>query len=99
MSDLQLVDTGNPAGPPIVWLGSIGSSAAMWDRQLPAFDADHRCVLIEHPGQMTHASVTGTQAEVEDTLLRLSVGIENEADLIGDLKQALEVVVPATAIR
>jgi cystathionine gamma-synthase len=55
--------------------------------------------LIEHPGQMTHASVAGTQAEVEDTLLRLSVGIENEADLIGDLKQALEVVVPATAIR
>jgi cystathionine gamma-synthase len=55
--------------------------------------------LIEHPGQMTHASVAGTEAEVEDTLLRLSVGIENEADLIGDLKQALEVVVPATAIR
>ena len=54
--------------------------------------------LIEHPGQMTHASVAGTQAEVEDTLLRLSVGIENEDDLVGDLKQALEVVVPATAI-
>ena len=34
--------------------------------------------LIEHPGQMTHASVAGTEAEVEDTLLRLSVGIENE---------------------
>jgi cystathionine gamma-synthase len=48
---------------------------------------------------MTHASVAGTEAEVEDTLLRLSVGIENESDLIGDLKQALEVVVPATAVR
>jgi cystathionine gamma-synthase len=48
---------------------------------------------------MTHASVAGTEAEVEDTLLRLSVGIENEADLIGDLMQALEVVVPATAVR
>ncbi|MCC7022318.1 MAG: cystathionine gamma-synthase [Thermomicrobiales bacterium] len=55
--------------------------------------------LIEHPGQMTHASVAGTGAEVEETLLRLSVGIENEADLIADLKQALEVVVPATAAR
>jgi cystathionine gamma-synthase len=55
--------------------------------------------LIEHPGRMTHASVAGTGAEVEDTLLRLSVGIENEGDLIGDLKQALEVVVPAAAIR
>ena len=55
--------------------------------------------LIEHPGQMTHLSVAGTGAEVEDTLLRLSVGIEHEADLISDLKQALEVVVPATAVR
>jgi cystathionine gamma-synthase len=52
--------------------------------------------LIEHPGQMTHASVAGTGAEVEDTLLRLSVGIENEGDLIEDLKQALAVVVPAS---
>jgi cystathionine gamma-synthase len=55
--------------------------------------------LIEHPGQMTHASVAGTVAEVEDTLLRLSVGIENEADLIGDLRQALEAVVPVAAMR
>jgi cystathionine gamma-synthase len=55
--------------------------------------------LIEHPGQMTHLSVAGTGAEVEDTLVRLSVGIENEADLIGDLKQALEVVVPAAVMR
>jgi cystathionine gamma-synthase len=53
--------------------------------------------LIEHPGQMTHASVAGTGAEVEDTLIRLSVGIENDADLIADLKQALEAVVPAGA--
>jgi cystathionine gamma-synthase len=55
--------------------------------------------LIEHPGQMTHVSVAGTVAEVEDTLLRLSVGIENEADLIGDLRQALEAVVPVAAAR
>jgi cystathionine gamma-synthase len=55
--------------------------------------------LIEHPGQMTHASVAGTGAEVEDTLIRLSVGIENEADLLADLKQALEVAVPVAAVR
>ena len=48
---------------------------------------------------MTHASVAGTAAAVEDTLLRLSVGIENEVDLIGDLAQALEAVVPATVAR
>ena len=45
--------------------------------------------LVEHPGQMTHASVAGTGAEVEDTLIRLSVGIEHESDLIADLRQAL----------
>jgi len=55
--------------------------------------------LIEHPAQMTHASVAGTGAEVEQTLLRLSVGIENEADLVADLRQALEAVVPAAAMR
>lgn len=51
--------------------------------------------LIEHPGQMTHASVAGTGAEVEDTLVRLSVGIENRDDLLRDLEQALKVAAPA----
>ena len=45
--------------------------------------------LIEHPGQMTHASVAGSPLEVPDNLLRLSVGIETAADLIADLEQAL----------
>ena len=48
--------------------------------------------LIEHPAQMTHASVAGTGAAVEESLIRLSVGIENEADLIADLEQALAAV-------
>ena len=45
--------------------------------------------LIEHPARMTHASVSGTQLEVPDDLIRLSVGIEDIRDLIGDLDQAL----------
>jgi cystathionine gamma-synthase len=45
--------------------------------------------LIEHPGAMTHASTAGSQLEVPDDLVRLSVGIEDIADLIGDLEQAL----------
>ena len=45
--------------------------------------------LIEHPGIMTHASVAGTELEVPDDLLRLSVGIESVDDLIADLDQAL----------
>ena len=46
--------------------------------------------LIEHPGAMTHASTAGSQLEVPDDLVRLSVGIEDIADLIGDLEQALQ---------
>lgn len=45
--------------------------------------------LIEHPGAMTHASTAGSLLEVPDDLVRLSVGIEDAADLIGDIEQAL----------
>jgi len=45
--------------------------------------------LIEHPGKMTHASVAGSVLEVPDDLIRLSVGIEDAADLIADLDLAL----------
>lgn len=45
--------------------------------------------LIEHPGAMTHASTAGSQLEVPDDLVRLSVGIEDLADLVADLEQAL----------
>ena len=45
--------------------------------------------LIEHPHQMTHASVAGSPLEVPDNLVRLSVGIESAADLVADLEQAL----------
>jgi cystathionine gamma-synthase len=45
--------------------------------------------LIEHPGRMTHASVTGSPLEVPGDLIRLSVGLEHRDDLIADLQQAL----------
>lgn len=45
--------------------------------------------LIEHPGAMTHASTAGSLLEVPEDLVRLSVGIEEIGDLIGDLEQAL----------
>ena len=47
--------------------------------------------LIEHPHKMTHGSVAGTELEVPDDLVRLSVGIEDVADLIADLDAALAV--------
>jgi cystathionine gamma-synthase len=46
--------------------------------------------LIEHPSAMTHASTAGSQLEVPDDLVRLSVGIEDIADLLADLEQALK---------
>ncbi|MGB3302719.1 MAG: cystathionine gamma-synthase [Gordonia sp. (in: high G+C Gram-positive bacteria)] len=45
--------------------------------------------LIEHPGAMTHASTAGSLLEVPDNLVRLSVGIEDAADLLEDVRQAL----------
>jgi cystathionine gamma-synthase len=45
--------------------------------------------LIEHPGAMTHASTAGSQLEVPEDLVRLSVGIEDPADLLSDLREAL----------
>lgn len=48
--------------------------------------------LLEHPATMTHVSVAGSALEVPGELVRLSVGIEDEADLIADLEQALNQV-------
>lgn len=49
--------------------------------------------LIEHPGLMTHASLPAAMRAslgISDGLIRLSVGVEDVDDLIGDLQQALE---------
>ena len=46
--------------------------------------------LIGYPSEMTHASVRGTELEVPDNLVRLSVGIEGVNDLVDDILQALE---------
>src|SRR3954447_14433361 len=45
--------------------------------------------LIGYPAEMTHASVRGTELEVPDNVIRLSVGIEDTADLLADIEQAL----------
>ncbi len=45
--------------------------------------------LIEHPGRMTHMSAAGSPLEVPGDLVRLSVGIEDRADLLADLARAL----------
>lgn len=58
--------------------------------------------LITHPGRMTHGSIPKADREqrgISDGLLRLSVGIEDPADLIEDLRQGLEATQPAGAGR
>lgn len=49
--------------------------------------------LIEHPASMTHAAVPSEErlrGGITDGLVRLSTGIEDAADIIADLEQALE---------
>ena len=51
--------------------------------------------LVEHPAIMTHASVPIEQRKaigIDDSLIRLSVGIEDISDLIEDLSQAFNKV-------
>jgi cystathionine gamma-lyase len=48
--------------------------------------------LAEHPGMMTHGSIPETQRAIlgiGDNLIRLSVGVEEEEDLVADVLQAL----------
>ena len=46
--------------------------------------------LVCYPSMMTHASVRGTELEVPENVVRLSVGIEDVDDLLADVLQALE---------
>src|SRR5699024_11969023 len=48
--------------------------------------------LIGHPATMTHAAIPAEERHkngLSDSLIRLSVGIEDAEDLIADLKQAI----------
>lgn len=48
--------------------------------------------LVDHPGLMTHASIPPDKRRelgIDDSLIRLSVGIEDIQDLLADLEQAL----------
>ncbi len=49
--------------------------------------------LCGHPASMTHAAIPKEEREkngIKDSLIRLSIGIEDAEDLIADLKQAIE---------
>jgi methionine-gamma-lyase len=49
--------------------------------------------LVEHPASMTHSDMTAEEKEqacITDSMIRISVGLEDTDDLIDDLRQALE---------
>jgi len=49
--------------------------------------------LIQHPASMTHSPYTPEEREnagISDSLIRISVGLENVDDIIADLTQSLE---------
>ena len=58
--------------------------------------------LVCHPAGMTHAAMAPEarrRAGIADGLLRISVGIEDEADLLGDIEAALDRVVASIPLR
>ena len=72
--------------------GGVESAHAMTERTELFFLAESLGgveSLIEVPAAMTHTSVAGTDLEVPEDLVRLSVGIEHVDDLIEDLDRAL----------
>jgi cystathionine beta-lyase/cystathionine gamma-synthase len=56
--------------------------------------------LIGHPASMTHASIPREQRQrvgLTDSLIRISVGVEDAKDLVQDLTAALKAAVPTPA--
>ena len=57
--------------------------------------------LVEVPEKMTHGGLTDAERAslgIGPDLIRLSVGIEDSVDLIGDIERALDAAVPSTVV-
>jgi 3-oxoadipate enol-lactonase len=50
ITDLHIEETGSAAGAVVVWLGSLGSTTAMWDPQIGELGDRFRCLLVDLPG-------------------------------------------------
>ena len=51
--------------------------------------------LVEHPATMTHVGVDPSYKHelfITEKLIRISVGVENHADIIWDIEQALNII-------
>jgi 3-oxoadipate enol-lactonase len=59
MSELHVEEVGSAGAPAVLWLGSLGSTTAMWDPQVAAFGDRFRCVLVDHPGHGKSPTILG----------------------------------------
>ena len=78
MAELHVVDRGPGDRPVIVWLGSLGSTTAMWDPQGPTFGPRARNVLIDLPGHGGSAPPTRPLS-----IEALADGVVGELDRLG----------------
>lgn len=78
MPDVHLVDSGPGGGAVIVWLGSLGSTTAMWDPQAAVFGPRARNVLIDHPGHGGSPPPTGPLS-----IATLADGVVGALDRLG----------------
>jgi 3-oxoadipate enol-lactonase len=86
VTELAVVESGVTDGPAIVWMGSLGSSTLMWDRQRAAFEATHRCVLIDHPGHGASPPSRGSltiSTLAADVLAAIDAHRVERADFVG----------------
>lgn len=49
-AQLHYRESGDPSGPPLVWLHQTASSSAMWERVLTLVDPRYRCIALDTPG-------------------------------------------------
>lgn len=87
------------SGMVTVYLVGGGEEAALFTRSLKYFTLAESLggieSLIEVPSVMTHASVPAelrVQLGIDDSLVRISVGVEASQDLLDDIKSALDIV-------
>lgn len=86
MNDLNVVESGDAAGPTVVLLGSLGSTTAMWEPQVAALGADHRVLAIELPGHGGSAAAPGPytiEAMADDVVAALDSAGADRAHIAG----------------
>lgn len=70
--------TGNPEGPPLIFLHSLGSARSQWQPQVDALAATHHMLLVDTRGHGTSDAPAG-----DYTLAQLATDVLELADMVG----------------